>query len=98
MTDRTDQIYFKLCSDHLSLEAIPKTRIRVDFTKIKNSPPDEYVIVMWTPHFAVVRNLAGLEITLRRDGRMLVRNAKSETIARKAAAEMMSLVLKDFEM
>ncbi len=97
MNDRSDQIYFKLCSDHLSLEAIPKTRIRVNFTKIRENPPEDYVIVMWTPHFAVVRNQGGQEITLRGDGRMLVRNAKSEAIAREAAAEMMSLVLRNFE-
>jgi hypothetical protein len=28
---------------------------------------------------------------------MLVRNAKSESIARKAAAEMMNMLLRDFE-
>ena len=56
MNDRSDQIYFKLCSDHLSVEAIPKTRIRVSFTKIRERPPMDYVIVMWTPYFAVVRN------------------------------------------
>lgn len=97
MNDRSDQIYFKLCSDHLSLEAIPKTRIRVNFIKIRENPPEDYVIVMWTPHFEVVRNQGGQEITLRGDGRMLVRNAKSEAIAREAAAEMMSLVLRNFE-
>jgi hypothetical protein len=97
MSSRSDQIYFKLCSDHLSLEAIPKARIRVNFSKLKDSPPEHYVIVMWTPHFAVVRNQGGQEITLRGDGRMLIRKAESEAIAREAASEMMSLVLKNFE-
>jgi hypothetical protein len=96
MDNRSDQIYFKLCSDHLSLEAIPKKRIRVNFTRIRENPPEDYVIVMWTPHFAIVRNQSGQEITLRADGRMLVRNAKSEPLAREAAAAMMSLVLKNF--
>jgi hypothetical protein len=91
-----EQIYFKLCSDHLSVEAIPKRRIRVNFAKMKERPPQNCELVMWTPHFVVVRNLGGQEITLRGDGRMLVRNAKSEAIARQAAAEMIGLVLKDF--
>jgi hypothetical protein len=60
-------------------------------------PPQNCELVMWTPHFVVVRNQGGQEITLRGDGRMLVRNANSEVIARQAAAEMISLVLKDFE-
>jgi hypothetical protein len=94
--DPSEQIYFKLCSDHLSIEAIPKTRIRVNFTKMKERPPQDHEIIMWTPHFVVVRNHTGQEITLRGDGRMLVRNAQSEIIARQAAAEMMTLVLKDF--
>lgn len=94
--DRSDQMYFKLCSDHLSIEAISKKRIRVNFTKMKERPPKDYELVMWTPHFVVVRNKGGQEITLREDGRMLVRNATSEAVAREAAAAMMSLVLKHF--
>lgn len=94
--DRSDQMYFKLCSDHLSVEAIPKKRIRVNFTKVKERPPKDYELVMWTPHFVVVRNKGGQEITLRGDGRMLVRNARSEAVAREAAAAMMSMVLKHF--
>ncbi len=63
---------------------------------MKERPPSEYELVMWTPHFAVVRNQGGQEITIRGDGRMLIRKAKSEAIARQAAAEMMSLVRRDF--
>lgn len=97
-SERSEQIYFKLCSDHLSLEAIPKKKIRLNFAKMKECPPSEYELVMWTPHFVVVRNQGGQEITVRGDGRMLIRNAKSEAIARQAAAEMMSLVQRDFEL
>ena len=94
--DRSEQLYFKLCSDHLSVEAIPKSRIKVDLAKMKELPPRDCELVMWTPHFVVVRNQTGQEITVRGDGRMLIRNAKSEAIARQAAAEMMSLVQRDF--
>jgi hypothetical protein len=93
-----EQIYFKLCSDHLSIEAIPKTRIKVDLSKIREHPPENHEIVMWTPHFAVVRNLKGQEITLRGDGRMLIRNAESEASARKNAAEMIGLILREFRL
>lgn len=95
-SDGSEQVYFRLCSDHLSIEAIPKKRIRVNFAKMKERPPSEYELVMWTPHFVVVRNQGGQEITVRGDGRMLIRNAKSEAIAKQAAAEMMSLVQRDF--
>ena len=94
--DRSGQIYFKLCSDHLSVEAIPKTKIKVNFAKLRDKPPREYELLMWTPHFAVLRSEGGQEITLRRDGRMIVRRSGSENIARKAAADMIDVVLRDF--
>jgi hypothetical protein len=97
-SDALRQIYFKLCSDHLSIEAIPKSRIRVDLAKMREHPPENYEVVMWTPHFAIVRNLEGHEITLRGDGRMLIRNTESEATARKNAAEMIALLLKDFRL
>jgi hypothetical protein len=95
-SDRSEQIYFKLCSDHLSVEAIPKTRIRVNFARLRDKPPQEYELLMWTPHFAVLRSEGGQEITLRQDGRMIVRKSGSENIARRAAADMMELVARDF--
>jgi len=94
--DAPEQIYFKLCSDHLSIEAIPRRKIRVNFTRMKECPSKDFEVIMWTPHFVVVRNQKGQEITLRGDGRMLIRNAKSEGIAREAAAEMMNMLLRDF--
>jgi len=96
MNDGSEQMYFKLCSDHLSVEAIPKKRVRVDLAKLKSEPPQEYELLMWTAHFAVLRSESGEEITLRRDGRMIVRKSRSEDIARKAAADMISVVLRDF--
>jgi hypothetical protein len=92
------QLFFKLCSDHLSIEAIPKRPIIVDFKKIKEHPLRDHELVMWTPHFAVLRNQTGEEITLRRNGRMVIRKAASETVARNAATEVLDLVLKEFRM
>jgi len=96
-SERLGQIYFKLCSDHLSLEAIPRTRMKVDFIRMRDHPPLEYELVMWTPHFAVLKTKGGVEITLRRDGRMIVRKSESENLARQAAAELIGLVQRDFE-
>jgi hypothetical protein len=93
---RSEQMYFKLCSDHLSVEAIPKSKMKVDFLKLRDKPPREYELLMWTPHFAVLKNIGGQEITLRRDGRMIVRKSGSEGIARKAAADIFNAVLEDF--
>lgn len=94
--DIGSQLYFKLCSDRVSIEAIPTRRLKVDFRKMKDRTIKDHELVMWTPHFAVVRNTEGQEITVRQDGRMIVRKATSETTARKSAEVMMELVVKEF--
>lgn len=89
-------MFFKLCSDHLSIEAIPKKPIVVDFKKMKGRSVHNHELVMWTPHLVVLRNRSGQEITLRRDGRMVIRKAASELVAQSAAIDVMNLILKDF--
>ncbi len=89
-------LFFKLCSDHLSIEAIPRRPLAVDLSKMKGGSLIGHELMMWTPHFVVLRNVGGLEITLRKDGRMIVRNAATEEVAQDAATEVMRLVAKDF--
>ena len=89
-------MFFKLCSDHLSVEAIPRKPLALDLERMKSRPIRMHEMMMWTPHFVVLRNKSGQEITLRRDGRMIIRKAGSEQAARTAATDVMSLLLKDF--
>jgi hypothetical protein len=91
-----NQLFFRICSDHLSIEAIPKKRVRVDLNKLRDSALDRYRIIMWTPHFAVLKTRKGHEVTIRKDGRMVIRKAGSESMARKAASEILQLVLRNF--
>jgi len=86
------QLFFKLCSDHLAVEAIPRGRVRIDLVKAKGCLDPKYCIAMWTPHFLVLKALSGEEITLRTDGRMIVRNAGSEEEAQAAATMVMTLL------
>lgn len=85
------QLFFKLCSDHLSIEAIPRVKLRLDLSKLKMGL-DDFVVTIWTPHFMVMRGVSGEEVTLRRDGRMIVRNSGSEAAAEAAAIRVLSLV------
>lgn len=89
-------LFFKLCSDHLSFEAIPRKPLAVDIEGMKGQPIHKHEVMMWTPHFVILKNRAGQEITLRRDGRMIVRKASSEQVAHAAATDVMSLVMKEF--
>lgn len=89
---RHDSLFFKLCSDHLSIEAIPRRTIRIDIAELKDRAILGLELMLWTPHFVVLRNHEGQEITLRKDGRMIIRKAESETVAKRAAAEVMNAV------
>jgi hypothetical protein len=88
-------LFFKLCSDHLSIEAIPRSAMRIDLNRIRNNSLDEHELLMWTPHFVILRNGRGQEITLRKDGRMVVRKADSEEVAKDAAVQVLTLVLEE---
>jgi hypothetical protein len=92
----TAQLFFRLCSDHLSIEAIPKRKIRINFQKMKEQSVENHEVLMWTPHFVILKNQGGQEITLRPDGRMVVRKSTSEAVARQTAAAMLAFVLKSF--
>lgn len=89
-------LFFKLCSDHLSIEAIPRKTLSIDIESMKDKSIQEHEVMMWTPHFVVLKNSSGQEITLRRDGRMVIRNANTEEVAREAATKVMRLALKEF--
>jgi len=81
------QLFFRLCSDHLSIEAIPKKHVTMDFNGMKDTPPHDCELLMWTPEFVVLKNMKGHEITVRKDGRMIIRKASSESAAKTSAAE-----------
>lgn len=90
--DRSENMFFKLCSDHLSIEAIPRRTIRVNIADLKLRSLSGLELMLWTPHFVVLRNREGQEITLRKDGRMIIRKVASEPVAKRAAAEVMDAV------
>jgi hypothetical protein len=89
-------LFFRLCSDHLSVEAIPRRRLSIDILGMKDKSVREHELIMWTPHFVVLKNSNGQEITLRRDGRMVIRKANDEQAARLAATNVMRIALKEF--
>lgn len=86
------RLFFKLCSDHLAVEAIPRGRMHIDLVKAKEPLSADYCVAMWTPHFMVLKGLGGIEITLRKDGRMIVRNAGTEEEARETATRVLTLL------
>ena len=89
---KQDRLFFKLCSDHVSIEAIPRKTTKIDLAQLKDRAIAGHKTILWTPHFVVLRNEEGNEITLRRDGRMIIRKVTSEQVAKRAADEVMRVV------
>ena len=88
-----DRLIFSLCSDRLSIEAIPKRPLRIDFDGIREELEGKYRVLMWTPYFVVLRITSGVEeITLRKDGRMIIRKAESDRTARSEAIRLLRLL------
>ena len=87
-------LFFKLCSDHLSIEAIPRRATKINLARFKGQLFSGLELMLWAPQFVVLKNREGHEITLRRDGRMIIRKAPSEQVAERAANEVMTVVSK----
>ena len=87
------QLFFRLCSDHLSIEAIPRSKMTIDFVRVRESLTARYDLAMWTPQFVVLKSRLGEEITVRKDGRMVIRNAKSEENARSVGTQVLTLLM-----
>jgi hypothetical protein len=94
MLEPSEQLFFKLCSDHLAIEAIPRRQVHVDLSRFKDHFGD-YAITLWTPSFVVLKGSSGEEITLRRNGNMIIRNTGSEEVARVTATKILTLAACD---
>jgi hypothetical protein len=93
LVEAKSQLFFKLCSDHLAIEAIPRRKLVIDLSRARHRLEAGYTPILSTQYFIVLRSSLGEEITLRRDGRMIIRNAKSESNAHSAAERLLTLVM-----
>jgi hypothetical protein len=80
---------FRLCSDKLSLEAIPKRKLTLDLTRFDHRPDVD--VMVQTPYFLVIRFKDGSEVTLRKDGRMIIRRVRDERIAGRIAQRTLAI-------
>ena len=81
----------KLCSDRAAYEAVPKKRLKVDMAGLNRSLRlhADCEIVLYTPHFMVVRRKDATEVTIVDDGRMIIRNVADQDAARRIAEAFM---------
>ena len=86
-------LYVRLCSDHLSLEVIPRHNLRLDLKFLESALARStgFSTLVASQHFLIVKHDRGAEITIRRDGRMIVRRASGEDEVRSLANELLNL-------
>ncbi len=80
----------KLCSDKAAFEARPKRNITIDMKLAKRrlETSGEHQIVIETPHIIIIQ-IGKAEITLSRDGRMLIKRVSTQNKATQIAREIL---------
>jgi hypothetical protein len=81
----------RLCSDKAAYEAVPRTRLKVDLTRLRRSLEGcgECEITFCTRQLMVVKQRDATEITIVDDGRLIIRNVTDEQTAQRKAEELM---------
>ncbi len=89
-------LYVRLCSDHLSLEVIPRHNLRLDLKFLESALARSagFSTLVASQDFLMIKHDKGAEITIRRDGRMIVRRVSGEDEVRILANELLNLSVK----
>lgn len=80
---------FRLCSDRLSLECIPRKTLKLNLSNYERS--GELTLMVKTPYFLVFKFKDGPEVTIRKDGRMIIRKVTDEELAQKIAVRALAI-------
>lgn len=85
----------KLCSDKAAFEVRIQRKIFFNMDKVKQlfETCHDSEIVVYTPHMIILRS-DGAEITLSRDGRMLIKKVSSESEATQVARKILRIALR----
>jgi len=85
----------RLCPDKAAFEALVLRRVvfNMDDAKRRLEEAGNHRVVVFTPHLLVLRR-GGAEVTLSRDGRMLIKRVRDESEAASVARGVWQTVLK----
>ena len=84
-------LFVKLCSDRAAFEARLQNKIDFSMDHLKQllEAENSHEILVYTPHIMVIKSCRGAEVTVSRDGRMLIRKvtdtAEAEMVAKARA-------------
>lgn len=87
-------VLVKLCSDKVSFEARAQKQLCLNMNKARRNLEryEDHKIVVHTPHMIIFRT-AKAEITLSKDGRMLIRKVADEREATRLARQTLRTIL-----
>jgi hypothetical protein len=84
----------KLCSDRAAFEARLQRKLILDMNEVERrlKLSKRHEITLFTPHVIFLRT-GSAEITLSRDGRMLIKRVQNEAEAARLAREVLQVIL-----
>ena len=87
--------YIPLCSDPHSVDigVVPRRKIQLNLKSLEVAvqASESYSTIVASPSLLRIRHSEGAEITIKRDGRMVVRKARDEAQVRRLATELLTL-------
>ena len=88
--------FVKLCSDKAAYEARLKNQTSFNLSHVKQlfETMSNYKILVDTPHILILKNSKEVEITLSKDGRIIIKKVTDKTKAEKIAQEIFQIALK----
>jgi len=91
------QFSIKLCSDKAAFEVLPLQKItfRMDDARRRLETAEGHEILVYTPHVMIFKS-KGAEVTLSRDGRMLIKKTRDEKEATLIAKEALRIIFEGF--
>lgn len=86
----------KLCSDKSAYEVRMKRKIllKMDCVKQLLETSNDNKIIAYTPHILIFKSAEKAEVTLSKNGRMLIKKAKTEDEATAVARQVFDTILK----
>jgi len=87
--------FIRLCSDKAAFEVQVKQKMlfRMDAVKKLFETAENHEIIVYTPHIMVFRS-RGAEVTLSKDGRILIKKVRDENEAMSVANEVLRIAWK----
>jgi len=89
-------LLIRLCSEKTAFEVQMQQRVHFDMDEVKRlfEEKSDYEIMVHTPYIMVLKSQGETEVTLSKNGRMLIKRVSDEKEARAVAQDVLQTALK----